>query len=368
MPLVTHVVRQFLPNRGGIEDVVMHLSLGLMKVGWDVRIVTLNRLFRALDTHLPRSETIGGLPVTRIPFRGSIRYPMAPRVLSCLGNSDIVHVHAIDFFYDFLALTRPLHRKKLFITTHGGFFHTDFAARLKRMYFATATRLSALAYDRIVASSEHDAELFRQITSRVVTIETGVGVEKFANCAAGKATRTIIYFGRLSKNKRLPTLIAFLAALRKISSDWSLIIAGTEFDESFCGLAKRARSLGVENAVRFFVSPTDTDLAGLIRSASYFASLSAYEGFGISVVEAMSAGLVPILSDIRPFREFIRRAGTGILVDVCDLETAAEAVAVFDETPPAERRDELISAAAEYSWSRMTNAYLCEYKGALAGN
>jgi alpha-1,3-mannosyltransferase len=365
MPLITHVVRQFLPNRGGVEDTVLHLSLGLVQLGWDVRIVTLNRLFRALHTHLPCTETIAGLQVIRIPFRGSSRYPIAPQVLFRLGDSDIVHVHAIDFFYDFLALTKPLHRKKLITTTHGGFFHTDFAAQLKRVYFTTATRLSAVAYERIVASSLQDAELFGRLTSRVVTIETGVSVDKFVNCAAPEATRTIIYFGRLSKNKRLPALIALLAALRKISSDWSLIVAGTEFEETFSGLAERARGLGVEDAVRFFASPTDADLAGLIRTASYFVSLSSYEGFGISVVEAMSAGLVPILSDIPSFREFILRAGKGILVDASDLRAAAQMVTAFDRTHPTEGRNDLIAAAAKYSWSGMTQAYIAEYNNVL---
>jgi len=368
VPLITHIVRQFLPNRGGVEETVLHLSLGLVQLGWEVRIVTLNRLFRDLQTHLPATETVAGLPVTRIPFRGSTRYPIAPKVLSCLGESDIVHVHAIDFFYDFLAWTKPFHGKKLVVTTHGGFFHTDFAARLKRVYFGTATRLSALAYERFIASSQNDAALFSRLTARLVTIETGVSVDKFANCAARDATRTMIYFGRLAKNKRLPTLLALLAELRKISPDWSLIIAGTEFEETFAALAECARSLGVDHAVQFSASPTDADLAALIGAASYFVSLSAYEGFGVSVVEAMSAGLVPILSDIPTFREFIGRAGRGLLVDAVDLRAAAGAVAAFDAMRPTKFRDDFIAAAAKYSWSSMTKAYLTEYLGVLAGH
>jgi alpha-1,3-mannosyltransferase len=194
VPLITQVVRQFLPNRGGVEETVLHLSLNLVRLGWDVRIVTLDRLFRALGTRLPATETVAGVPVIRIPFRGSTRYPIAPKVLYYLGGSDIVHVHCIDFFYDFLALTKPLHRKKLIVTTHGGFFHTDFAARLKDAYFVTATRAAALAYEKFVASSQSDAELFSRLTSRLITIETGVSVDKFANCASHNATRTIIYF------------------------------------------------------------------------------------------------------------------------------------------------------------------------------
>jgi alpha-1,3-mannosyltransferase len=366
MPVVTHFVRQFLPNRGGVEDTVLHLGLGLAQLGWDVRIVTLNRLFRDAQTQLPDHDDVSGLRVIRIPFCGSTRYPIAPHALRHIGPSDLVHVHSIEFFYDFLALTKPWHRKKLIATTHGGFFHTDFAARLKRVYFAAATRASTLAYEQIVASSQQDAKLFRRLTSRVVTIETGVSIDKFSGCAAPEPTRTVIYFGRLSKNKQLPALIGLLAALQKISPDWSLIVAGAEFEESVSVLAERARSLGVDDAVRFFPSPTDDDLAHLISMASYFVSLSTYEGFGMTVVEAMSAGLVPILSDIPPFREFIRRADKGLVVDATDLAAAAQAIAAFDATSPTQDRGGLREAAAKYSWSNMTKAYAHEYEKILS--
>jgi alpha-1,3-mannosyltransferase len=349
-----------------VEEVVLNLSLGLVREGWDVRIVTLDRLFRAPLAHLPSAETVAGLPVMRIPFCGSTRYPIAPQVLLCISESEIVHVHCIDFFFDFLALTKPIHRKKMIATTHGGFFHTDFAARLKRAYFTTITRLSALAYERIVAGSQNDAELFAKVTSRVVTIETGASVQKYSNCAAQEAKRTIIYFGRLSKNKRLPAVISLLAELRSISPDWSLIVAGTEFDETFSALSEHARRLGVEKAVRFVAAPADGRLAGLIGEASYFISLSSYEAFGISVVEAMSAGLVPILSDIPSFRELVRRAGSGLIVEVGDLRAAAESVAAFDAGGPATDRLIYIKAAEKYDWPRMTEAYLGEYRRILA--
>src|SRR5258707_10784766 len=124
-----------------------------------------------------------------------------------------------------------------------------------------------MAYEQIVASSQQDAKIFRRLTSRIVTIETGASIDKFSACAAPEPTRTAIYFGRLSRNKHLPAVLGLLAALRDISPDWSLIVAGAEFEESVCALAERARSLGVEDAVRIFPSPTDDDLADLIGMA-----------------------------------------------------------------------------------------------------
>jgi alpha-1,3-mannosyltransferase len=41
---------------------------------------------------------VAGIPIQRLPWRGSSRYPLAPSVLWHLQSADVVHVHAIDFF------------------------------------------------------------------------------------------------------------------------------------------------------------------------------------------------------------------------------------------------------------------------------
>ena len=87
------------------------------------------------DYVLPAARRIDGAEVVRIPFFGSTRYPLAPSVIKFIRDADVVHVHAIDFFFDYLAWTKPLHRRKLVVSTHGGFFHTPYAARLKQLYF-----------------------------------------------------------------------------------------------------------------------------------------------------------------------------------------------------------------------------------------
>ena len=56
-PLVVHVVRQFLPNRGGLEDVVFNLCMQSIDRGLRVRVVTLDSLFsdpemRLAERHL----------------------------------------------------------------------------------------------------------------------------------------------------------------------------------------------------------------------------------------------------------------------------------------------------------------------------
>ena len=160
---IMHVVRQFHPAVGGLESVVQELALAQVAAGHRVRVITLNRLFKAMQAGvLPARDVIGGVEVIRVPFFGSPRYPIAPSAIKFIHDADIVHVHAIDFFFDYLAWSKPLHRKKLVISTHGGFFHTPYAARFKWLYFLTITRMSLAWYNGVAAVSVSDHELFGQ--------------------------------------------------------------------------------------------------------------------------------------------------------------------------------------------------------------
>src|SRR5258708_38766732 len=101
---IVHVVRQFRPAVGGIESVVEELASAQVAAGHKVRIVTLNRLFKATQNGvLPAHDVVNGAEIIRISFFGSPRYPLAPSAIKWIRDADIVHVHGIDFFVDFLA-------------------------------------------------------------------------------------------------------------------------------------------------------------------------------------------------------------------------------------------------------------------------
>src|SRR5262245_34048481 len=115
---VGHVVRQYLPSRGGMEEVVFNLCREQQEIGWKPGVVTLNRLFADPTTVLTPEETLNGIKVARLAYTGSRRYPFAPQVLSLVAQYDVVHVHGIDFFFDYLAATTQVHRRPLVATTH----------------------------------------------------------------------------------------------------------------------------------------------------------------------------------------------------------------------------------------------------------
>lgn len=322
---IVHVVRQFRPGVGGIENYVANLARLQAAAGHEVTVVTLDRIFSQPAARLPAEETADGYRVIRIPYRGSYKYPLAPSVLRHLGRGDIVHVHAIDFFCDFAALTAPLHRKPMVISTHGGFFHTGFARRLKRLYFRTVTRLSLRAYRAVLASSASDLETFGGIRKDgMALVENGVDIGKFADAGAPSFVKHLVFIGRFASNKRIERLFDLLRELRARDGDWRLSVIGVEWDLTAGELARLADDRGVAEGVDFHVGVSEATIRHILGQASIVASASDYEGFGISVIECMSAGLQPVLNEIPAFRRVHAESELGLIGDFGRPEVMAE--------------------------------------------
>ncbi|MBY5390559.1 glycosyltransferase family 4 protein [Rhizobium johnstonii] len=364
-PLIVHVVRQFLPNRGGLEDVVANLARQTVRRGYRVRVVTLDSLFTAPEDKLPLREDIDGIEVVRIPWFGTSRYPLAPHVFRHLADADLVHVHAIDFFFDALAWGRLLHGKPMIVTTHGGFFHTQKYATIKKIWFRTLTRASAMAYRRVVCCSASDLKQFSEIVPDSLLIENGADIGKFADTASRRAKRRIVTIGRFSVNKRLDHLLDAMAKLKTRDPEWHLDIVGAESDLNRADVEGAIESRHLSGRVTLHVSPENDTIRRIIAEASIFASASEYEGFGLVALEAMSAGLLPVLNANDAFATLATRHPVLMLADFTNPERAATAIEAAHQAllrQPDAVRAELLDAARGYSWDIVAGRYIDLYR------
>ena len=80
---------------------------------------------------------------------------------------------------------------------------------------------------------------------------------------------------------------------------------------------------GLASAVSICSNLSNAEIADEIRQASFVVSASDYEGFGISIIEGMSAGLLPVMSGIPPFRRLRERLGIGSVLDFANSQDAA---------------------------------------------
>jgi alpha-1,3-mannosyltransferase len=366
-PLIVHVVRQFHPNKGGLEDVVLNLARRAVERGYRVRVVTLNSLFSDPQLELADREFLSGIQIVRIPWRGSSRYPVAPSVLKHIGDADLVHVHAVDFFFDFLALTKLIHRRKMVATTHGGFFHTKRFAAIKALWFQTLTRFSAGRYSRLVGCSASDMETFAPIArANLSLIGNGADTGKFHDLAARVPTKRLITIGRFSVNKRLDNLVSTMQALVAHDAAWRLDIVGVGSDLSKEDVERLIVERGLGGHIHLHVGLPNAEIGAVIGKSSLFVSASEYEGFGLVAIEAMSAGLLPVLQDNDAYRALAGRHEMLTLTDFAVPEQAAEAiVGAYAMLAADGLREQLMSEAGAYSWDSVAESYFRLYEDVL---
>lgn len=294
---IAHIMRQYYPTIGGIQNVVAHLAKEFIETGHEIEVIALNRLFDKGKTCLDDAEIVDNIQVYRVPYWGSKRYPISPTILRHLRNYDLIHLHSSDFFLDYLALTKFLYDAPLIFSSHGLFFHTSFAKNLKTLYFKTITRLSLKNVTTIVCDSKQDYKLLTSIAPlhKLTHIPNGVKYELFSSFPIeNKDPNLLISIGNLTANKRQDKLIEVFAHLTKLNPKAVLVIIGADKGRlSF--LKELSLKLGIQNKVKFTGKISDQDLFKYLSKASIFLSASSYEGFGIALLESMASGCLPIV-------------------------------------------------------------------------
>jgi glycosyltransferase involved in cell wall biosynthesis len=98
----------------------------------------------------------------------------------------------------------------------------------------------------------------------------------------------------------------------------------------------------------------DAELPGWYAAADVLAFPSTKEGWGLAVLEAMSAGLPVVASDLPVFREYLRPGQDALMVPVDDAAALAAALAtVLDDATLADRlRAAGWKVCARFTWAR----------------
>ena len=132
-------------------------------------------------------------------------------------------------------------------------------------------------------------------------------------------------------------------------------------------LRELARDLGVSGDVRFLGWLTSSELEGLYAAAESFVFTSRYEGFGMTVLEAMARGVPVAASRASAIPEVAGDAA--LLFDPDSTEEIAGAIRslIGDEELRARLTEAGRNRAAQFSWERTARGTLETYRRALEG-
>lgn len=353
---ILHVTNHFYPCVGGIERYVLDLCRELIKKGHKSDVACLNTCANS-KKKLPDEETIDGITVRRMPYLNLKYYKIAPSVIRLLKDYDIIHIHGVGFFLDFLWITKAMHKKPMILSTHGGIFATKNIGAIKRIYFGTVTRTTLKSMDHVIATGRNEYAIFSKICKNLKLIEPGIDYGKFSSIKRGHLKNTFLFVGRISKNKRIDNIIKTAGAAKKMSQEIVVRIAGEDWDGSMNDLISLSRSIGAEKNIIFAGKVTDAELMKYYAESQFFVSASEYEGFGISVAESMAAGCIPILNDIKAFRALVDDGKNGFIVDFSDPDSAAKRIIGIKNLPEGAKQRIANSAkksAMKYDWKKIS--------------
>ena len=256
-------------------------------------------------------------------------------------------------------------------TTHLNFAGTARAALdfYAEVFGGTVTAATYADFGMPAEAPGADGLVFGQIAGeRTLTIENGADLSKFANRSSLLPVKRMVTLGRFSVNKRLENLIRAMAALVKTDPEWHLDIAGVASDLTEADLRAEIAAQGLDRHVSLHVGLGNEAVAELVGRSSLFVSASEYEGFGLVAIEAMSAGLVPVLHENEAYGQLSRRHSGIALTDFTDAGKAARCISDTYrglEQHGAALRDRLIREAQTYSWTAVAGSYVEAYARAV---
>jgi glycosyltransferase involved in cell wall biosynthesis len=210
------------------------------------------------------------------------------------------------------------------LTAHGWNFTPGIAPIPAAMYRLIERSAGPLAA-RIITVSEFDRQLALAARlageDRVVTVHNGMPDVPPDHMAQPDRTPVrLMMVARFGAQKDHPTLLRALAGLRHLG--WELDLIG---DGPLMGaMGSLATSLGIQDRVRFLGQRMDVDQ--ILARAQVSLLVTNWEGFPLSILEAMRAGLPVIASSVAGIGEAVTDGETGYLVPRQDVALLRERI------------------------------------------
>jgi N-acetyl-alpha-D-glucosaminyl L-malate synthase BshA len=310
---------------GGSGVVATELGLGLARRGWDVHFIAHRLPFR-----LRRFESsIFFHEVTPVTYPVFEQPPnnlaLAAKMVEVVENHglDLLHVHYAMPFAASAYLARQLvlpRRLDVVTTLHG----TDISVLGVDPAYFRVTQFSIQSSDRVTAVSRFLADSARTslgITKPIEVVYNFVDPEIFIPRGrpgvrlAPPETRVLMHASNFRPVKNIPVVIQVFAEVRKhLAAKLVMIGDGPEKPAA----EQLARKLGVERDV-LFLGNQDC-MEELLPLADVFLLPSSSESFGLVALEAMSAEVPVVASNVGGLPEVVEEGVTGFLHEVADVQ------------------------------------------------
>lgn len=226
--------------------------------------------------------------------------------------------------------------------------------------------VSSLVQEKMIQSYPH-------CRNRIEIVHPGVDAQAYqsldrADCRrmlmnrCGFDTKDLIllFVGMNFEVKGLGPIINGLAhAINQgIADRWRLVVVGKGNHDRY---QRMANQMGIGNRMAFW-GVEEQQMAKLYLAADAFVMLSSFDTFGLTVLEAMAAGLPVMISPWVGAQDVVTNGTTGFIVDPGQTDQVSQTLGLLADD---ELRQQMGSAAQEqaarYSWDATAMAVKAQY-------
>jgi glycosyltransferase involved in cell wall biosynthesis len=283
------------------------------------------------------------------------------RLLRC--RFDVLEADHIPYFQVFVLRVVATLKRKPFIVT----WHEVWSRSYWREYLGWAGSVAWLIEwlamrlpDSIIAASPQTAERLRITLGQrksITAVPNGIDIDAIRSACAADEVSDLVVAGRLIEHKCVDMLLEVVALLHARGMRVTCRIIGDGPER--VALQERSRMLGIGHAVEFRTDVFEQkELYELVKAAKVFVSLSAREGFGIAVLEAIACG-IPVVTTSAPdnlAQHLVSRYSRGVVCEpTLDAVAAAVQRLLVETHRPSGYDRNTDSWVADYDWSAMTD-------------
>lgn len=225
--------------------------------------------------------------------------------------------------------------------------------------------LVRLLFDLAVKLSQHvtvvsEAMRSRPSLSAAEVISSGVD-EAFFRIAPDRSSKTILHTRALEKVYDVEALIRAVPLVLRQEPQARFVIVGTGSHEQ--GLKAMAHDLGVASSVDFMGAVSHETIAQLMEQASVYVSSATADGTSIALMEAMAAGLIPVVSNIEANQPLMEHGRDGYLFNPGDEKDLSEKLldALSAGIPHQTLENKRNEIKDMICWNSVAKRFMCSY-------
>lgn len=307
-----------IPHVGGTYTVFRSLRTGLAPHGIDVRWLGVGPDARAaVDARATKDDLLKGCVVAGDDGDERAQAAAVDRHLLEDGY-DCVFINALAgrFATNMARFLDPAIKRVMIV--HSTSFATYAAARSVQPHVHATIGVSPRIRNDLVGKHGFPAD-------RTHAIPTAVDLDRFRRADRPATAHTplrLLSLGRImDMDKGVFWLAEIMARLDARTAQLTVAGDGPDLDE----LKRRCAPLG--DRVRFVGRIAAEEVPAVLADHDVFVFPSRFEGLGLSMVEAMAAGCVPVASRIKGVTDHVVQDGqNGLLFPIGDPEAAARAI------------------------------------------